>query len=168
LAASEFGDILVEEFIDGRGKEYACGILEDDVQTIKLPVCEIRLKTKYFSSESKYEKDLHDKIIPSNLDENQTRRMQDIANKIHSALGCLGMSRTDMAMTEDNEIYVFEINTLPGLLPISIFTKECQAIGINYERMVEMLTKSAFRRRPMEITKILTHHPELREEIRPN
>lgn len=165
--SAEFGDLLIEQYIDGGLIEYSVGILDDDVQTFILPVCEIRPKDGFYNNDSKNDLRLASHIIPAPISQEQANEMQDIAINMHRMLGCTGMSRTDMIMSKKGIIYVLEVNTLPGLLPASIFPDECRHLGITYEKMLEMLIKSAFRKRPMEIPKLYDNLPQLPESNRP-
>lgn len=153
---SEFGDLLIEQYINGLGHEYYAGVLEDDVVRQDLPVCEILYDTGFFSNAAKYKPGLANKRAPALLDSETTAKLQAVARTIHTALGCVGMSRIDALIDTEGQLYVLELNTLPGLLPLSAFPLQCKASGVSYVSMVAHVLKAAFRRRPHEIPKLAT------------
>jgi D-alanine-D-alanine ligase len=151
---SEFGDCLLEEFIDGNQIEYSTGILEDNKQIISLPICKSILKEKIFSSNCKFDNRLNVKLFDFDLDTDLKVELLSIAKRIHIEIGCSGLSRTDMLIDANDKIYVLEYNTIPGLLPSSIFPQICVKQGIIYTEMINMLLKNAFVKKRMEIDKL--------------
>lgn len=131
----QHGDFLIEEFIDGGHIEYTTGIFEHNNGCIKLPICKTITQTDFFSHQSKMN-DLNTKEI---LNESQNvflNKMKDISLIIHRTLSCKNFSRTDFVIDKNNNIYVLEVNLLPGLLPNSIFPQLCKSIGIEYEDII--------------------------------
>jgi D-alanine-D-alanine ligase len=150
----EFGDYLFEEFIDGGQVEYSSGILEDEEQLYSLPICKSVLSEKIYSHNCKFNSSLNQKFFDFNLEQSLKNEIQLISTKIHTHLGCSGFSRTDFILDKNNKIYVLEYNSIPGLLPSSIFPQMCSYAGINYTEMVKKLLLNATVAKRMEIGKI--------------
>lgn len=152
---AEFGDVLVEEYIDsGDAYEYAAGILEDGSTVISLPVCRMELDSPICDLEAKHGDVICKKEYPDSIDPTLDAEIRRLAREIHIVFGCSGLSRTDFQVDRQGNVYVLEVNTLPGLLPTSAYPKGCQAIGISYPQMIFMLLQSALVRKPVEISKI--------------
>jgi len=150
-------EVLVEEFIEG--KELTVGILENGKTTI-LPVLEIDFSScqksgEYFYSwrMKEYQGDTELGLVPTmhcpaRLDEDTEKLVKDTAFKVHQALGCFDISRTDIRLSEDNVPYVLEINPLPGLNPKeSNFPIMAYAAGMKYEDLIEAILMSASERK---------------------
>lgn len=150
----EFGDCLLEEFIDGNQIEYSTGILEDDRDLHVLPICKSVLNEKIYSHNCKFNNSCNAKYLDPVLDDNIKNEMLSIAYDVHTKIGCSGLSRTDMILDRNNKIYVLEYNSIPGLLPTSIFPQICKHIGISYTKMVEMLINNTTKSKRMEIPKL--------------
>jgi len=134
--------VLIEEFI--KGKEVTCGVLESaDRRIVALPITEIIPKKgrKFFDFHAKYKRGFSDEITPARLDEETTKRVQEIAEKSHRVLGCRTYSRTDMII-RDGEIYVLEINTLPGLTNNSLLPKAASVAGLTLGKLIDNIISS--------------------------
>ena len=129
--------VLVEEFIPGT--EVTGGVLGNDTLQV-LPLVEIIPTDKYdfFDYEAKYLPGASHEICPARLSPELTRRAQECALTAHSALGCRGYSRTDM-MIRDQEIYVLETNTIPGMTATSLFPQGAKAAGIEFPDLLDTL-----------------------------
>lgn len=133
--------VLVEEFI--QGTEVTGGVLGNaNLQT--LPLVEIIPTDKYdfFDYEAKYQPGASHEICPARLDPELTRRAQECALIAHKALGCRGYSRTDM-MIRDQEIFVLETNTIPGMTATSLFPQGAKAAGIDFPDLLDKLIELA-------------------------
>ena len=135
---------LAEAYIPG--VELACGVLENekgDIATL-LPTEIIPLKNTFFDYESKYADSGANEITPARVSPRIQARVQEAAMIAHRALGCRGYSRTDCIWRpETNQLYILEINTLPGLTEASIFPKEAQAAGIPFPRLLDRIVRAA-------------------------
>lgn len=136
-----FPALLVEEYIEGR--EITVGILRQDGADAPLPVIEIRIPGRLFDYEAKYTDGVADFLAPAPLDENVAARLQDVSLRAHEALGCHGYSRVDLRLAEDGTPYVLEVNTLPGMTPISDLPRAAAVAGISYDRLVEIMLATA-------------------------
>jgi D-alanine-D-alanine ligase len=129
--------VLVEEFIPGT--EVTGGVLGNaDLQT--LPLVEIIPTDKYdfFDYEAKYLPGASHEICPARLSPELTQRAQECALTAHQALGCRGYSRTDMIIRDQN-IYVLETNTIPGMTATSLFPQGAKAAGIEFPDLLDTL-----------------------------
>lgn len=133
-AALKYEDeILVEEFIEGR--EFSCGILDCRA----LPIVEIIPNEGFYDYEHKYQAGITKEVCPAELDEGNTKKIQQIALEAHRALGLSVYSRVDFMLGRDGVIYCLEANTLPGMTPTSLIPQEAGAVGISYEELCEQI-----------------------------
>ena len=95
-------------------------------------------KYDFFDYEAKYLPGASHEICPARLDPETTRRAQECALTAHQALGCRGYSRTDMIIREQN-IYVLETNTIPGMTATSLFPQGAKAAGIEFPDLLDTL-----------------------------
>lgn len=131
--ALAFGDpALIEEFIDG--VEITGGILGKT----PLPLVEIVPKKDFFDYEAKYDAKLTDEIVPARISKDLTKKAQEIALKAFNAISCKAFGRVDMII-KDNDIYVLEVNTIPGLTPMSLLPKAAKAAGISYSQLLDKI-----------------------------
>jgi D-alanine-D-alanine ligase len=128
---------MIEAYI--RGKEITCGVLgNQDLEA--LPLIEIIPGDKYefFDYEAKYQPGATREICPAPIDEHLTRRAQECALTAHKALYCQGYSRTDLILRDD-EYYVLETNTIPGMTATSLFPQSAQAAGMSFGQLLDRL-----------------------------
>ena len=86
-------------------------------------------------------------LIPAELNENDLEKIRKTACAAYKVLDATGLSRVDFFIDRDSKaVYLNEINTLPGFTPISMFPKMCDAAGLKFEDLVELLIKEAFAR----------------------
>lgn len=138
------GKMLVQECIMGR--EFTCGVIDIDRRSTPLPVTEIILNTsKTFDYDTKYTAGACLEVTPADVPEDIFKRIQDVALTCHNALGCMSISRTDVILS-DNDIYVLETNTLPGMTQTSFIPAQAKAHGICMKELITHLILSALRR----------------------
>lgn len=131
------GKIIAEEFIAGR--EIECSVLGNTDPSVSLPG-EIIPSADFYSYEAKYiDQDGAELIVPAQLDRSQVESVQDLAKKAFTVLGCAGMARVDFFLREDGQLFVNEINTIPGFTSISMFPKLWEASGITYPELIDRL-----------------------------
>lgn len=149
LALATDTEALVEEKVDG--VEVSCGVLDlvrdGNIVSTPLPPTEIRpLESAYFDYEAKYRPGKSKEITPANLQPTIIRKIQLCALRAHQALGCEGMSRTDMIVREDGEPVVLETNTIPGMTPTSLLPQQAEAIGMSFADFLDALIRHASQR----------------------
>jgi D-alanine-D-alanine ligase len=128
--------ILVEEFIKGR--ELTVAIWgKDDPRA--LPVIEIVPYSGRYDYHSKYTKGATEYIVPAKLTDEITLRVQKVALEAFTILGCCGIARVDIMLDNNNNPYVLEVNTIPGMTATSLVPKAAAAAGIPFPDLCEKL-----------------------------
>ena len=85
-------------------------------------------------------------MIPAQIGDDTHARIADVAIAAYKALECAGLSRVDVFLTEDGQIVINEINTLPGFTAISMYPKMWGASGIGYTELISQLIDLALAR----------------------
>ncbi|OGM74453.1 hypothetical protein A2382_00955 [Candidatus Woesebacteria bacterium RIFOXYB1_FULL_38_16] len=130
--------VLIDEYISGT--ELTCAVIGNK-NPRALPLIEIEpLKGNFFDYKSKYESGGANEIVPARISSQLTKEIQEIACRIYRILGCRGFSRIDF-IVQKGKPYVLEINTIPGLTPMSLFPKAAKNAGINYSTLLDKLIK---------------------------
>jgi len=143
-ARKESEKVLIEEYVLGR--EISCGVLGNDADELQvLPVVEIRAQSRFFDYRAKYESSRTEEICPAPLPQEATRTIQDAARKIHAALGCTGLTRSDFILRPSGKLCFLEINTLPGMTKTSLAPKEAAAAGIPFPRFLDIQIELALK-----------------------
>ena len=132
--------LLVERYI--RGKEVQVGILNGRV----LGAIEIVPKRSFFDYQSKYTPGGSEYYFPARLAPTRYQGVLRLAERAHHALGCTGATRVDMIVTEGENEYVLEVNTLPGMTPTSLLPKIASGCGIDFPSLCEEILKIDFSR----------------------
>ncbi|MBV9334062.1 MAG: D-alanine--D-alanine ligase [Candidatus Eremiobacteraeota bacterium] len=133
-ASKSFGQILAEEYVEGR--EFTCAVLGEEA----LPVLEIVAnRDGFYSYDAKYEPGGSTHIVPAPIDEDLAARLQMLALSAHRLLGLRDYSRSDFIVTPDGRPHLLEINSLPGLTPMSLVPDACAAVGISFEALIDRL-----------------------------
>ena len=143
-AASYDRRILVEKAVNAR--EIECAVLGND-ELIASPVGEIIVGGEFYDFHDKYVNGVSMTQVPAELDEETSDRIREICTKAYKLLDCSGLSRVDCFLDRDSgEIFLNEINTLPGFTSISMYPKMMEAHGINYEELVDRLVELGMER----------------------
>ena len=135
--------VLIENAIMGR--EIECAVLERDETSYASVVGEIVVdpKFEFYDFEAKYLDDATTVKIPADIPEADAQSIQISAMKAFEVIGCAGLSRCDFFYTEDGEIIINEINTMPGFTGTSVYPKLWQATGVSYTDLISTLIDSA-------------------------
>ncbi len=126
---------IIEEFLDG--VEVSSGVLGNQ-NPIALPIIEICPKNTFFDYEAKYTKGKCEEIVPARLNNEVTKKIQEYSLKIFKLVNARGFVRFDL-MVKNDEPYILEMNTIPGLTPNSLLPKEAKAAGINYSKLLDKM-----------------------------
>lgn len=138
-------EIIAQQYIKGR--EVTCGVLEiNRVSVALLPTEIIPNNSSFFDYYSKYNANGSTEITPPDLSGKMIRKIQSAALAAHRALGCSGMSRTDMILSRGGKIYILETNTIPGLTETSLLPQQAQKMGISFPKLLEIIINSALDR----------------------
>jgi len=87
---------------------------------------------------------LTDYVVPAKLEEGIATKVSRAALSAHKLLGCSGCSRVDMILSQHNEPFVLEVNTIPGLTETSLLPKAAKSIGIEFGELCLKLIKLAY------------------------
>ena len=128
---------LIEKYIPGR--ELTVAILLDEA----LPVLEIVPKGGMYDYKHKYTSGMSEYIVPADITEEVAVKAQQQALKAFHSLGCEGYARVDFRLDIDNELYCLEVNTLPGMTPLSLVPKAAKAVGISFEELIKKIIQHA-------------------------
>ena len=146
-AAMRFGGpVMVEPFAAGR--EITVGVLDiEGEQPTAWPTIEILTAAgEWYDYENRYTPGKSEHIVPAPLPETTRAELQRIAIAGHRALELRDLSRADFIVSDDGEIRLLEINTMPGMTPTSLYPDGARAAGYDFESLVDALVRSAFRR----------------------
>jgi len=140
--------ILIEEYISGR--EIEVSVLGNEHPIASIPG-EIIPQHEFYSYDAKYidEKGAILKI-PAELPENLSQKIRKLAILAYQVLCCEGMARVDFFLRNDKEIFISEINTIPGFTKISMYPKLWEASGIPYSELIDRLIGLALERAERE------------------
>jgi len=127
---------LIEEAINGF--EIGCAVLGNDQIQVG-SVDEIEIQSAIFDFEGKYAMKGANIYCPARIDGQTFANAQALAKKAFRIMGCTGMARVDMFVTEENEIVLNEINTLPGFTATSRYPSMMQAAGISFTELIDLL-----------------------------
>lgn len=138
--------VLAEEFILGR--EIECSVLGlNNSPKASLPG-ELIVKHEFYSYEAKYiDKNGADIVIPAKLSSEVIKKIQETAIASYKALACDGFARVDFFVKSNGDIYVNELNTLPGFTSISMYPKMWEASGLPYSQLITNLIQLAFEKK---------------------
>jgi len=139
---NKFPRLMAQKFI--KGKEVTCGVLEDRGESFALPPTHILPNLgEFYDYKSKYAKGGSTHICPADFAPEVNVKIQDLALKAHKALGCRGMSRTDIFVADDGNLYIIETNTIPGMTSTSLLPEAASKAGIDFSRMLDMIIKAS-------------------------
>lgn len=135
--------VIAEEFIPGR--EVECSVIGLNRQARASLPGELIVKHEFYSYEAKYvDAEGAQIVIPARLNPAQVAEIQSLAVKTYRALDCNGFARVDFFIHNDGQIYVNEINTLPGFTQISMYPKMWEASGLSNRELITQLINLAF------------------------
>jgi D-alanine-D-alanine ligase len=132
-------DVLVERYIPGR--ELTVGVLGDR----PLAVTEIVHGHGFFDYHAKYTANEAEHLIPAPLPPDLYDRALEHALRAHRVLGCRGVTRSDFRLDPDDPdgLYLLELNTQPGMTPISLVPEQAAHVGIGFADLVHQLVEEA-------------------------
>src|SRR5215468_2395580 len=130
-------EILIERYI--AGKEVSVAVLGDRA----LGAVEIAPRDGFYDYANKYTRGATDYYVPPRVSPERYRGLLTQALRAHLALGCSGVTRVDMMLSEAGNEFILEVNTLPGLTPTSLLPKIADAAGISFGELCEMMLAGA-------------------------
>jgi D-alanine-D-alanine ligase len=132
-------EVIVEEFIAGR--EFSCGVIKTNEAVKVLPVTEIIPQSEFFDYTQKYSENGAKEITPADLSEEETKACQQIVAKVFGILRLKKVARIDFIL-KNNQFYLIEVNTIPGMSPKSILPQQAKHIGWAFEDLVAELIRT--------------------------
>ncbi len=133
-------EIIIEKFIEGT--EITASIIGNDTPQV-LPLIEITSENEFYDYESKYTPGMCKHIIPARISEEAREKVTKIAAEAYKVLGCRGYARVDFIIDKQNQPYVLEINTIPGMTEMSLVPDAARAAGISFPDLVDNILKLA-------------------------
>jgi len=144
FAAQYDHKIIVERTIVGQ--ELECSVLGNERPVASTP-CEIVPSRDFYDYEDKYLLDQAKTLLPANLTREEISEVRRIAVAAYQALGCEGMARVDFLLDRGSgQLYVNEVNTIPGFTSISMFPRMLEHDGIGFPDLVDRLIQLALAR----------------------
>jgi len=134
-----------EKYIDGR--ELSVPILELEGAPTCLPVVEIIPNEGFYDYHHKYTPGATKELVPAPLREETEKRVKEVALAAFQALGCRNFARVDLRLDQEENPFVLEVNTIPGLTPLSLFPLSAQAMGISFPQLIDIIIQNALRER---------------------
>jgi D-alanine-D-alanine ligase len=139
-----YGDVLlVEEFIPGR--ELTCAVMGSKDGPKALGVIEVLSPTtEFYDYEAKYSKGGSIHVLPADIKPNVYRKVQELSERAHAALGCRGVSRADFRYDEASDrLICLEVNTQPGMTETSLVPELAVHAGLSFGELVTWLVEDA-------------------------
>ena len=131
-------NLMIERYI--KVKELTVSVIEEDKKSKAIEVTEIISNNAFFDYQAKYTKGVSKHILPANISEEIYQKCLSAAKKIHDVIGCNGISRSDFLYDEVNEVlYFLEINTQPGLTPVSLVPEQLIYNNIDFLTLKDKL-----------------------------
>ena len=141
-----FERLIAEPFI--RGRELTTAVIADRA----LMVTELKPKTGFYDFDATYTEGLTEHVYPAEIPDEITEACKDYALRAHRLLGCRGTSRSDFRWDDERGIdglFLLEVNTQPGMTPLSLVPEQARHVGMDYGDLVEVIIADA-----------LAHHQE--------
>jgi D-alanine-D-alanine ligase len=136
----EFDRLLAEPFIKGR--ELTVAVLNDEA----LAVTELKPRSGFYDYDAKYTDGMTEHVCPAHVPAEIEAAMLRMALNAHRILGCRGASRSDFRWDDERGeagIYLLEVNTQPGMTPLSLVPEQARHRGIDYPELCERLVEAA-------------------------
>lgn len=136
--------VLIEQAIAGRELEVAVlgSIPRHHVSTVG----EVLTDADFYSYEDKYKNGTSRVAVPADLEQSLVHKIQAVAGRVYEILGCQGMARIDFFLSDEGQLYLNEVNTLPGFTNISMYPKLWKHEGLTYAEVIDTLLVDALGR----------------------
>ena len=137
-----FDDLLAEPFIKGR--ELTTAVVGDRA----LGVTELKPKSGFYDYDAKYTDGMTQHVCPAEIPAEIAEACLDMALRAHRLLGCKGTSRSDFRWDDEQGVeglYLLEVNTQPGMTPLSLVPEQAKLVGMSYEGLVQTIIDEALK-----------------------
>ena len=135
-----FDHLLAEPFV--RGRELTVAVLGEKA----LAVTELRPKSGFYDYDAKYTDGLTEHVCPADIPDEIAHEAMAMALKAHRLLGCKGTSRADFRWDDEQGsegLFLLEVNTQPGMTPLSLVPEQARHLGMSYEALVDRIVREA-------------------------
>ena len=132
--------VLIEKAIVAR--EIECSVMGNQVVHTALPG-EVVMQDAFYDYAAKYVNNTAEVVTPARLQPRQVTAIRSLAQRVFTTLNCCGLARVDFFLTADNQLFVNEVNTLPGFTDISMFAKNWVASGLTFGALLKDLINFA-------------------------
>ena len=136
----EFDELLAEPYV--RGRELTTAVLGDRA----LGVTELRPKSGFYDYDAKYTDGMTEHLFPAPIPDEIAEACKALAVEAHRLLGCKGCSRADFRWDDERGVdglFLLEVNTQPGMTPLSLVPEQARHTGMSYEQLVQAIVEEA-------------------------
>ncbi len=137
----KYGAALIEKFVDGT--EITVGMLGVGPRLQALPVLELVPHKEFYDYEAKYTEGMTELIAPARISAAHTAEAQQVAVAAHKLLDLCGISRADMHLDGQGQVWIHELNSVPGLTELSDVPAAAKAAGMSYDQVILEILASA-------------------------
>lgn len=135
--AAEYGLVFAEQWVHGR--EYTVAILQGKA----LPMIRLQTPNEFYDFDAKYQRNDTQYLCPCGLSEEIENSIQELALSAFNALGASGWGRVDVMLDENNQPWLLEINTVPGMTDHSLVPMAAKTDGIDFDELVLRILDSS-------------------------
>lgn len=132
--------LLAEQFV--AGTEVSVPVIGNKNPEV-LPIIEITASNEFYDYQSKYTPGMSKHIIPARISKTAEERIKHYAAEAYKATGCRGISRVDFMIDENDNPYVIELNTIPGMTETSLVPDSAKHVGISFSQLVDKIVRLA-------------------------
>jgi len=139
---AHFDELLAEPFIKGR--ELTTAVVGDRA----LGVTELKVRSGFYDYDAKYTDGMTQHVCPADIPVEIAEACLDMALRAHRLLGCKGTSRSDFRWDDEQGVdglYLLEVNTQPGMTPLSLVPEQAKLVGMTYEGLVQTIIDEALK-----------------------
>lgn len=129
--------LLIEKFIAGH--ELTVAVINGKACV----VTELKTQKQFYDYQAKYTNGVTSHVLPAQIPSDVAKTAMEYAEQIHNLLGCNTVSRSDFRYNEQDGVVFLEINTAPGMTPLSLVPEQARYVGISYEQLCDMLVENA-------------------------
>ncbi|MBK5720062.1 D-alanine--D-alanine ligase [Dysgonomonas sp. Marseille-P4677] len=139
-AFGETPDVIIESFISGR--EVTCGCYKTKDKEVVFPITEVVTPNEFFDYEAKYEGQVEE-ITPARISGEMTDEIQRLTRKVYDLVGAKGLIRVDFIIS-DNQPFLLEVNTVPGMTQTSFIPQQIAAAGLDIKEVLTEIIENEF------------------------
>lgn len=141
-----FEELLAEPYV--RGRELTTAVLGAKDGGRALGVTELKPKNGWYDFDAKYTDGLTEHVCPADIPDQIADACKSLALEAHRLLGCKGASRSDFRWDDERGVdglFLLEVNTQPGMTPLSLVPEQARHIGMSYAALVQAIVDEALR-----------------------